>query len=53
MILQQAKVASDVALKNLILGSLTDETRIQLLREAKCIELKKGSIILEQGQVSN
>ena len=53
MILQQLKVIHDIALKNLVLGSLSDITRDQLLEEAKCIELRKGTVLLEQGQVSN
>ena len=53
MILQQLKVTHDIALKNLVLGSLSDITRDQLLEEAKCIELRKGTVLLEQGQVSN
>ena len=52
MTLQPVNVTSGIALKNLILGSLSVETRNQLLREARQIELRKGTILLQQGEIS-
>ena len=53
MTLQQAQVTPAVATRNLLLSSISDTTRKLLLRDAKHIQLTKGTVLLEQGEVSN
>ena len=52
MTLQQVKAIPAIALKNLLLSSITPETRNLLLRDARCVAMGKGTVILDQGEVS-